>query len=290
MAVSRSGRGGRDAKRFASVDGILWFEDFDAYSNGSAFDSSDWRHNPTNDDYASECPSRSTNAYHDGASNLVLRVKREPAGVLNDESPQVTKFFSGVQLCTFGYGLGWPTPIGESRHVFTPPFRYECRYKMSSLESAYIIAGWLETSNKPTSAYIHELDCGENAPTLETFSRNYQHRWLGGSDTRNQTIGSKTDLSDWRSNYHTVRCDVLFAGPEYYVDDVRVGAAGGPIDLIGGGSDTTGTFGLIIHHLLTPSPPRSSFFGGGGTAPTPDPGGANEEWLMLIDWIRVSQL
>jgi hypothetical protein len=265
---------------------ILWFDDFN-YAVNTPFRSEDFNYSIANPNYASECPSRAYNAFHDGNSNLVLRVQREPAGVTNPAG--AVKFFSGVQLATFGLGWGWPAPSNMNKHVWLPPFRYECRWKMpENLPSSGLIAAWLQTTNRSTSQYIHELDCGENGTGSPTSSRNYQHKWLSGNDVLSTTIGTGT-VSDWRTNYHTTRCDVYVTGPEYYIDNVLVGT--GPVlNSLSGGNDTTGTIGAILHHHLAPSPPLSSFFGGGGTAPSPLPGGINEEWRMLVDWIKVTQL
>lgn len=244
--------------------GTTLFEDNFTGTAGSTPDLSKWiQHTENCDPPNNYACIKKSNAFLDGAGNLILRTKRETANYLSGGP------FSSAWISTFNYGSGWPPTVVN--YSFTPPYHVEARMLMGSAPGLWG-GPWSINTDRPTSQNIYELDWAEERSTYMTTADCHQHTWLGGKDTYPWDCGGKT-VTNMSLNWHTFAADVYTDKVIYYIDGVVSKTAYG----------VSGKQGILLN--FTVAPPGS--WGSGGQQPaSTDPG----PWDMKIDYVRVTSL
>jgi hypothetical protein len=249
------------AVQAAAARSVVFADEFGAAA-GTPADPAKWLlRGEVCDDFTSHSCPRNANVFHDGAGNLVLRARREPAGWLGGGP------YSGAFLGTFAYGSGWPPR--KVTASWSVPYRIEMRALMPAGAGLWA-AAWDMSVDRTQRQGPWELDWAEARLGDPTRAGCYQHRWVNGVDVAPWAGG--LTVTDMTRNWHVYSADVSADRVEYRVDGVLCGVAPG----------VRGRFGLLLD--LVVGAPGS--WGSGGGQPSPDDPGP---WDLKIDHVRVTR-
>jgi hypothetical protein len=253
----------------AADPSVVFFDDFTGAA-GTVPDSVSWTPLTPNDVFLRQAPPQTGNVFQDGNGNLVLRVKREPGGVL--DAGGVSHNFSGSIVGTFNYGSGWP-PTAK-KQTWTIPFAIEARILRPNHPNMWP-ALWMMGTNKTTAQGITEIDWAENKTTTPTAAVAFQHLWANGVDVRNQATSTQT-VTDQGTNWHVWRVEVRQTGVSYYIDNTLLGTLGALVNGDLATAQNDAEFGLLINNTV------ESTFAPAVTAAGP--------WDLLVDYVKVTSL